>query len=101
TLYAASFFGGLEVLERLPHSRPSAYIPMGLDATVVYPAVDLKIRNPYPFPVVVHAKTIGNKLRVELLGKAKPVRVRFEREVLATIPYKRKIEEDPTLTGKR
>src|SRR5690606_31070635 len=29
------------------------------------------------------------------------VRVRFEREVLATIPYKRKIEEDPTLTGKR
>lgn len=101
TLYAASFFGGLEVLERLPHSRPSVYIPMGLDATVVYPAVDLKVRNPYPFPVAVHAKTIGNKLRIELLGRAKPVRVRFEREVVATIPYKRKVEEDPSLSRNR
>ena len=63
TFHAAAFFGGLDVLERLPHSRPSAYIPMGLDSTVVYPIVDLKLRNPHPFPVVVHAKTDGNKLR--------------------------------------
>ena len=60
TFYAAAFFSGLDVLERLPHSRPSAYIPMGLDSTVVYPAVDLKVRNPHSFPVVVHAKTIGH-----------------------------------------
>lgn len=101
TFYASAFFGGLEVLERLPHSRPSAYIPMGLDSTVVYPAVDLKVRNPHPFPVVVHAKTIGNKLRIELLGKMKPARVTFEREVIKTLPYKRKIEEDGTLRGMR
>ncbi len=101
TFHAATFFAGFDVLERLPHSRPSAYIPMGLDSTVVYPAVDLKVRNPHPFPVVVHAKTIGNKLRVELLGKTRPVRVAFEREIVETIPYKRKIEEDPTLSGKK
>lgn len=101
TFHAATFFGGFDVLERLPHSRPSAYIPMGLDSTVVYPAVDLKVRNPHPFPVVVHAKTIGNKLRVELLGKMRPVHVGFGREVLSTIAYKRKIEEDPTLFGKK
>ncbi|MBX3206905.1 MAG: VanW family protein [Labilithrix sp.] len=101
TFHAATFFGGFDVLERLPHSRPSAYIPMGLDSTVVYPAVDLKVRNPHPFPVVVHAKTIGNKLRVELLGKMRPVRVGFGREVLSTLPYKRKIEEDATLSGRK
>ncbi|MBX3233277.1 MAG: VanW family protein [Labilithrix sp.] len=101
TFHAAIFFGGFDVLERLPHSRPSAYIPMGLDSTVVYPAVDLKVRNPHPFPVVVHAKTVGGKLRVELLGKEKPVKVGFSREVDETIPYKRKIEEDPTLSGKK
>ncbi|HVJ89942.1 MAG TPA: VanW family protein [Labilithrix sp.] len=101
TFHAATFFGGFDVLERLPHSRPSAYIPMGLDSTVVYPGVDLKVRNPHPFPVVVHAKTIGNKLRVELLGKMRPVRVGFEREVVSTLPYKRKIEEDPTLSGNK
>lgn len=101
TFHAATFFGGFDVLERLPHSRPSAYIPMGLDSTVVYPAVDLKVRNPHPFPVVVHAKTIDGKLRVELLGKMRPVKVDFGREVVSTLPYKRKIEEDPTLGGKK
>lgn len=99
TFHAAIFFGGFDVLERLPHSRPSAYIPMGLDSTVVFPAVDLKVRNPHPFPIVVHAKTDGAKLRVELLGKERPVKVGFGREVVETIPYRRKIVEDPTLAA--
>ncbi len=101
TFHAATFFGGFDVLERLPHSRPSAYIPMGLDSTVVYPGVDLKVRNPHPFPVVVHAKTDGNKLRVELLGKMRPVEVSFGRELVSTIPFKRKIVEEPSLSGKK
>jgi vancomycin resistance protein YoaR len=101
TFHAATFFGGLDVLERLPHSRPSGYIPMGLDSTVVYPAVDLKVRNPHPFPVVVHAKTEGNKLRIEILGKSRPVKVGFSREVTETIPYKRKVVEEASLTGKK
>ena len=101
TFHAAAFFGGLDVLERLPHSRPSAYIPMGLDSTVVYPAVDLKLRNPHSFPVVVHAKTEGGKLHVELLGKMRPVDVSFGRELVSTIAYKRKIVEEPSLTGKK
>lgn len=101
TFHAVTFFGGFDVLERLPHSRPSAYIPMGLDSTVVYPGVDLKVRNPHPFPVVIHAKTEGNKLRVEMLGKARPVEVGFGRELVSTVPYKRKIVEDAVLSGKK
>ncbi len=101
TFHAAAFFAGFDVLERLPHSRPSAYIPMGLDSTVVYPAVDLKVRNPHPFPVVVHAKTEGNKLRVELLGKMRPVDVSFGRELVSTVSFKRKIVEEPSLSGKK
>jgi vancomycin resistance protein YoaR len=101
TFHAATLFAGFDVLERLPHSRPSAYIPLGLDSTVVFPAVDLKVRNPHPFPVVVHAKTEGNKLKVELLGKERPVQVTFGRDVEKAIAYKRKIVEDPSLTGKK
>jgi vancomycin resistance protein YoaR len=101
TFHAAAFFGGLDLLERLPHSRPSAYIPMGLDSTVVYPSVDLKVRNPHPFPVVVHAKTDGSKLRIELLGKMRPVEVSFGRELVSTIAFKRKVVEEPTLSGKK
>jgi vancomycin resistance protein YoaR len=99
TLHAAAFFGGLEVLERLPHSRPSAYIPMGLDSTVVYPIVDLKLRNPHAFPVVIHAKTDGLKLTIQLLGAGRPTKVTFAREVEGTKAYPRKVEEDPRLSG--
>lgn len=99
TLHAASFFAGLEILERLPHSRPSAYITMGLDATVVYPAVDLKLKNPFDFPVVVHAKVDGNKLTMQVLGAKKPVKVQFGRELVSTKPYDRKVEEDEKLHG--
>jgi vancomycin resistance protein YoaR len=97
TFYATLFFGGMDVVERLPHSRPSAYIPMGLDATVVYPVVDLKVRNPYDFPVVVHAKTEGNKLKMQLLGANKVAKVSFQRELEDTFPYKRKVVFDPKL----
>jgi vancomycin resistance protein YoaR len=99
TLHAIAFFGGLEVLERLPHSRPSAYIPMGLDATVVYPEVDLKLRNPHAFPVVIHAKVDGNRLLMALYGVKKPAAVSFKRELLETFPFTRKVEEDDTLRG--
>lgn len=97
TFYAAVFFGGLDVTERLPHSRPSAYIPMGLDATVVYPIVDLKVRNPYDFPVVVHAKVTGNQLKMQLLGAKKPAKVSFARELVAAYAFPRKVNFEPKL----
>ena len=98
TRHAAAFFAGLDVLERLPHSRPSAYIPMGLDSTVVFPSTDLKLKNPYPFSVVVHTLVTGNTLKVELLGKEKPVSVTFSRDTAAVLPYERRIEEEPYVT---
>ncbi len=98
TFHAIAFFGGLEIVQRLPHSRPSAYIPAGLDATVVYPTVDLKVRNPFPFPVVVHAKVGANVIEMELLGADKPVDVSFGKTVLSTTPYDRKVEEDATVS---
>ncbi len=93
TLHATAFFGGLDIVERLPHSRPSAYIPMGLDATVVFPVVDMKLKNPYPFPVVVHATSDGPRLHMELRGKKRLARVTFSREVKRVLPYDRKVEE--------
>jgi len=98
TLHAIAFFGGLDILQRLPHSRPSGYIPAGLDATVVYPVVDLKLRNPFPFPVVVHVTVSTSKLKMELLGADKPVDVTFGRFVVSTTPFGRKVVEDPALT---
>jgi vancomycin resistance protein YoaR len=82
TLHAAAFFAGLEIVSSTPHSRPSAYIPLGLDATVVYPTTDLKLRNPFDFPIVMHYQVNQGAVKVELLGKSRPYKVLFEREIL-------------------
>ncbi|MEZ4301426.1 MAG: VanW family protein [Polyangiaceae bacterium] len=69
TLYAAAMFGALGVLDRQNHSRPSSYVPPGLDATVSYPVVDLKIQNTMSFPIMIHAYLPKpTVIRVELLG---------------------------------
>jgi vancomycin resistance protein YoaR len=95
TLHAASFFAGLEIVSSTPHSRPSAYITMGLDSTVVYPTTDLKLRNPYDFPVVMHYQVNQGSVKVELLGKERPNKVIFEREIKTEVPFGHEERSDP------
>jgi len=95
TLHAASFFAGLEIVSSTPHSRPSAYIPMGLDSTVVYPTTDLKLRNPFDFPVVMHYQVNQGSVKVELLGKERPWRVVFEREIKTETGFGSEGRRDP------
>jgi len=50
----------MEVLERHPHSRDiyddqTRYAPLGADATVAYGFKDLRVLNPYRFPVCFRA----------------------------------------------
>jgi vancomycin resistance protein YoaR len=95
TFHAAAFYAGLDIVERSPHSRPSAYMPLAMDATVVWPVVDLKLKNPFAFPVVVHTEVKGTKLLVELLGPRKVVQVSFASDVVEKFPYVRRIDEEP------
>ncbi len=98
TLHGASFFAGLEILKGRPHSRPSTYVQMGLDATVVYPATDLQLRNPYDFPVVISYKVARGEATVEILGKKRPYdKIVFEREVLEKIEFETVTREDDTM----
>lgn len=97
TLHAAAFFAGLEIVYSTPHSRPSSYITMGLDSTVVYPTVDLKLRNPYDFPIVMHYQVNQGSVKVELLGKERPNKVIFEREIKTETPFPTEEREDPEM----
>ncbi len=88
TLFGASFFAGLEIVKTTNHSRPSTYVTMGLDATVVWPNTDLKMKNPYDFPVVIHYRVARGEAVVEILGKQRPWdEIAFERKVLESTPY--------------
>jgi vancomycin resistance protein VanW len=55
-LYHLALQGGMEVLERHNHTRDiyeehERFYPLGADATVVYGYKDLRLRNPFSFPV--------------------------------------------------
>jgi len=88
TLHGAAFFAGLEILKSKPHSRPSTYVEMGLDATVVYGYTDMHLRNPYDFPVVIHYRVARGESTVRILGKRRPYdRIEFYREILKELPF--------------
>jgi vancomycin resistance protein YoaR len=101
TLHGAAFLGGLEIARHQPHSRPSEYIPMGLDATVVWPTVDLVIQNPFPFEVRVRAYVRdverGAEMTVELWGAERPREVEWRTEIVATEPWSDRYVEDATV----
>ena len=69
TLYNAALLAGLDIVERHPHTRPSAYVPPGRDATVARFHKDLRIRNASPQPVEIRAYVTGNHLIVSLQGE--------------------------------
>lgn len=97
TIFGAGFFAGLEIVEGRPHSRPSSYVDMGLDSTVVWPDLDLKMRNPYDFPIVVHMTVSQGKVRAQILGARRPYRVAFERTLREVLPFRTVWRDDANL----
>ena len=76
-LYIAAVKADLEIVERHPHSVPSDYAPIGLDATIVYGSRDLRIKNNTDFPITIYAKAVGQTVSVNLLGKMSSLRVDY------------------------
>jgi len=96
TLYGASLFGGLKIVDRQSHSRPSSYTKLGLDATVSYPKVDLKIQNPYNFPIIVHSFIPEpGTIKVELLGGKAVKNVEYKYGISRIEQYVRRITVKP------
>jgi vancomycin resistance protein YoaR len=97
TLHGASFFAGLGIVDRTPHTRPSAYIKLGLDATVVYPTIDLRLQNTFDFPVVLHETVKNGVVRAEILGPRRTRTVTLIRRILDAIPYEEVERPDKSL----
>ncbi|MGE0545426.1 MAG: VanW family protein [Kofleriaceae bacterium] len=98
TLFGAAFFAGIDITKTINHSRPSVYTPLGFDATVVWPDVDLKIKNTYEFPVVIHYRVANGEALVEILGKKRPFdKIEFERKVIEESPYPSEERLDETM----
>lgn len=68
TLYLASVYSELTIVERRNHGYPVSYIPLGMDATVSWGFTDLKIRNDSPMPVKIQAEESDGYVRISILG---------------------------------
>lgn len=102
TLHAAAFFAGLEIVERHPHSRPSSYIKMGLDAAVSYPNINFRLRNDRDEPILLRVSVRGGITRAEIRGGDRTHQVRLVRRVDEFSAYpEREVEDDSLPTGVR
>jgi vancomycin resistance protein YoaR len=97
TLHGAAFFAGLDISERYPHSRPSYYIKLGLDATVVYPTINFRFKNPFDFPIVLHETVAGGVVRAEILGPSRKLTVTYFRRIDEVVPFEELERKTPKL----
>jgi vancomycin resistance protein YoaR len=87
TLYVSLLKAGFEVRERYSHSKPVDYVPMGLDATVTFDYLDLKMTNPGDSPCLIRVTGSGGELRADVFGKAAGgLSIELESRILKEFP---------------
>ena len=80
TTFNAAFFAGYPFVEYQPHSFYIDRYPMGREATVSYPAPDLKFRNDTADPFVIATSYTDSSITVSIYG------TKDGREIKATPP---------------
>ncbi|MBP7734898.1 MAG: VanW family protein [Spirochaetes bacterium] len=68
TLFNALLMAGCIIIERHRHSQPVSYVPLGLDATIKYGKKDLRIRNPYQYPLKLEMTAGDSSITVKVLA---------------------------------
>jgi len=68
TLFNASYYAGLEDVAHQPHSYYFSRYPPVIEATTVYPHLDLKFRNDSPTGVLIDTSYTSTSLTVTLWG---------------------------------
>ena len=68
TIYNAAIRSGLSIYERAPHEWASVYVPTGLDATIDYPNIDLKLENTSKYQVFLECKLVNYTLYASFWG---------------------------------
>ena len=92
TMYNATFFAGMQDVEHTPHSYYISRYPEGREATITFPAPDLKWQNDSPTGVFVSTSYTGRSITVTLYGTK-----RYD-EVLSLSSGRERIRSAPTVT---
>ncbi|HWH31918.1 MAG TPA: VanW family protein [Egibacteraceae bacterium] len=68
TMFNAAFFGGYAIPQYKAHSYYISRYPVGREATLNWPNVDLKVHNNSPHGILVKAATSGTSVTVTFYG---------------------------------
>lgn len=87
TLYNAALLGNMQIVERVRHTWPSDYLPIGQDSTLNWDNKDLKIRNTSDYSIYIHAVMKDRNVTVQLYGQPLEdgMTIEVETEILKTI----------------
>lgn len=78
TLYNAALKANMEIVERVHHTWPSTYLPIGLDATLNWDDKDLKIKNTSEWPIYISAELVSGECVVKIYGQPLPEGIELE-----------------------
>ncbi|MHB8157125.1 MAG: VanW family protein [Desulfocucumaceae bacterium] len=98
TLYNAVLLANLEILDRVNHSIPVAYVPPGRDATVTDNYLDFRFKNSTPSHIYLKTFFSPGRITVKVYGNSNSRRqVIIRTNIIETIPFKDIYEKDLTL----
>ncbi len=98
TTFNAAFDGGLPITERTNHALYISHYPLGRDATVDYPSVDLKFRNDTRHWLLIRTFVSTGSLTVTIYGTPQNRRVESQvapLTVVGSTPVR--VTKDPAL----
>lgn len=98
TLYGAIIRTDLTVVERNPHSIPIAYVRAGQDAMVAWGSSDLKFRNDFDSPVLIHTLCGGGSITMMIFGSdTLKKEVEIVSEIIRYLPFSTETKVDKSL----
>ncbi|HEX3291945.1 MAG TPA: VanW family protein [Gaiella sp.] len=103
TVFNAAFEAGLSIEKRTNHALYISHYPLGRDATVNYPDLDLVFRNDTEHWLLLRTFVSPGSLTVNLYGTSPGRRVETETaplEVEGKVPWKR-IDDDTMFKGQK
>lgn len=101
TLYNAILGIGILPTERRPHSKPSSYVPLGLDSTIDWGNIDLKFENTLDFPIYISSFTKDGQLHINLYSDKSLLNTSYKlsSEIVKVLPSTVEYVKDPSLTA--
>jgi len=98
TLYNAILGTELMSVERIHHTFPSGYIPIGQDATVDYGNLDYKFKNSYNYPIFIEGYVSNRNLYFNIYSNSALAKKTYtvSNEILESIEPKTEKIPDPT-----